>query len=80
MNTRLEGGCQVPIGSYAELVGDELWLRALVGAPDGSLMVCGERRGPSAQAEQMGVELAEELLAAGAREILHDVYQGNPPA
>jgi hydroxymethylbilane synthase len=28
----------------------------------------------------MGVELAEELLAAGAREILHDVYQGNPPA
>jgi len=80
MNTRLEGGCQVPIGSYAELTGDELWLRALVGAPDGSLMVCGERRGPSAQAEQMGVELAEELLAAGAREILHDVYQGNPPA
>ncbi len=80
MNTRLEGGCQVPIGSYAELTGDELWLRALVGAPDGSQMVCGERRGPSAQAEQMGVELAEELLAAGAREILHDVYQGNPPA
>ncbi|EEI86805.1 hypothetical protein HMPREF0072_0631, partial [Anaerococcus lactolyticus ATCC 51172] len=32
MNTRLEGGCQVPIGSYAELDGDSLWLRALVGA------------------------------------------------
>jgi len=80
MNTRLEGGCQVPIGSYAELEGDQLWLRALVGAPDGSLMVRGERRGPAALAEQMGVELAEELLAAGAREILQDVYQGNSPA
>lgn len=39
MNTRLEGGCQVPIGSYAELINGELWLRALVGAPDGSQMV-----------------------------------------
>ena len=80
MNTRLEGGCQVPIGSYAELDGDSLWLRALVGAPDGSQMVRGERRGPAAEAERMGVELAEELLARGAREILREVYQGNPPA
>ena len=87
MNTRLEGGCQVPIGSYAELDGDSLWLRALVGAPDGSQMVRGERRGPAAEAERMGVELAEELLARGAREILREVYQeirrhddpGNPP-
>ncbi|BFO07655.1 hydroxymethylbilane synthase [Serratia rubidaea] len=80
MNTRLEGGCQVPIGSYAELDGDTLRLRALVGAPDGSQMVRGERRGPAAQAQQMGVSLAEELLANGAREILQDVYQGDPPA
>ncbi len=79
MNTRLEGGCQVPIGSYAELDGDTLWLRALVGAPDGSQIVRGERRGPSANAEQMGIELAEELLDAGAREILADVYNGNAP-
>ena len=79
MNMRLEGGCQVPIGSYAELEGDTLWLRALVGAPDGSRMVRGERRGPSAQAESMGIDLAEELLNGGAREILQAVYQGNTP-
>lgn len=79
MNTRLEGGCQVPIGSYAEIDGDQIWLRALVGAPDGSQMVRGERRGNTADAESMGVELAEELLANGAREILQEVYQGNPP-
>jgi len=80
MNTRLEGGCQVPIGSFAVLEGDDLWLRGLVGAPDGSVMVRGERRGPRAEAEAMGISLAEELLGNGAREILHDVYQGQPPA
>lgn len=79
MNTRLEGGCQVPIGSYAEIDGDQIWLRALVGAPDGSQMVRGERRGNTIDAERMGVDLAEELLAKGAREILQEVYQGNPP-
>lgn len=78
MNTRLEGGCQVPIGSYAELQGDLLWLRALVGAPDGSVIIRAERRGPCADAEKMGIALADELLARGAREILQQVYQGNP--
>ncbi|MBK5074910.1 hydroxymethylbilane synthase [Budviciaceae bacterium CWB-B4] len=77
MNARLEGGCQVPIGSYAELEGDELWLRALVGAPDGSKMIRGERRGPASDAEKMGVALAEELLSQGADEILQRVYQDN---
>jgi hydroxymethylbilane synthase len=77
MNTR--GGCQVPIGSYAELIDGELWLRALVGAPDGSQMVRGERRGPQ-DAEQLGVSLAEELLDNGARDILADVYNGEAPA
>jgi hydroxymethylbilane synthase len=80
MNTRLEGGCQVPIGSYAELTDGELWLRALVGAPDGSQMVRGERRGQPQDAEALGVSLAEELLNNGAREILAEVYNGEPPA
>ncbi len=80
MNTRLEGGCQVPIGSYAELRDGELWLRALVGSPDGIRMVRGERRGRPEDAEAMGISLAEELLDNGAREILSDVYNGDAPA
>ena len=80
MNMRLEGGCQVPIGSYAELINGELWLRALVGAPDGSILVRGERRGKPEDAEAMGVSLAEELLDKGAREILAAVYDGDAPA
>lgn len=79
MNTRLEGGCQVPIGSYSELNGDEIWLRALVGKPDGTLIIRGERRGPRAKAAELGVSLAEELLERGAREILEDIYQGQTP-
>ena len=80
MNTRLEGGCQVPIGSFAVLEGNQLWLRGLVGSPDGHQMVVGERRGPRENAVQMGISLAEELLDGGARDILRDVYQGQTPA
>ncbi|NUL39560.1 hydroxymethylbilane synthase [Kosakonia sacchari] len=80
MNTRLEGGCQVPIGSYAELIDGGLWLRGLVGAPDGSIMVRGERRGRLEDAEQLGISLAEELLDNGARAILAEIYNGDAPA
>lgn len=80
MNTRLEGGCQVPIGSYAELSNGEIWLRALVGAPDGSKMIRGERRGRPEHAEALGISLAEELLDKGARDILAAVYDGDAPA
>ncbi len=80
MNTRLEGGCQVPIGSFAVLEDNQLWLRGLVGSPDGQQMVVGERRGPRENAVQMGISLAEELLDGGARDILRDVYQGQTPA
>lgn len=80
MNMRLEGGCQVPIGSYAIWQDDKIWLRALVGAPDGSVIIRGERLVSPSEANQAGVSLAEELLERGAREILADVYQGNPPA
>lgn len=70
----------MPIGSYAELIGGEIWLRALVGAPDGSQMIRGERRGSPQDAEKMGISLAEELLNNGARAILADVYNGDAPA
>ncbi len=75
MNLTLEGGCQVPIGSYAELQGDQLWLRALVGEPDGSQIVRGEIKGAREDAEQLGVTLAKELLSQGAETILSKLYQ-----
>lgn len=74
MNRRLQGGCQVPIAGYAELAGEELTLRALVGSVDGREIIRDEIRGPRGEAEALGVALAERLLAAGAGRILADVY------
>lgn len=74
MNTRLEGGCQVPIGAYAEITGDELFLKGLVGNPDGKHVITAEIKGPKTEAVQLGQSLAEELLSKGAKEILDAVY------
>ncbi len=77
MNRRLEGGCQVPIAGYAirdPEDSSQIWLRALVGDPDGSRMIRAERRGPDSEPEALGVAVAEELLAAGAGDILAAVY------
>jgi len=75
MNRRLEGGCQVPIGCFALPDGDgRLWLRGLVGNPDGSVLLEDEVRGSVDDAEKLGLELAERLLQAGAKEILDAVY------
>ena len=78
LNTRLKGGCQVPIAGHAILDGDQLWLRGLVGEPDGSRMLRAERRGPASEAEALGVQLAEDLLALGADVILARVFGAQP--
>ncbi|MBW8056883.1 MAG: hydroxymethylbilane synthase [candidate division NC10 bacterium] len=79
---RLGGGCQVPIAAHAELNGDQLRLKALVAAPDGTVMVRGEREGPSILAEGIGVGLAEDLLRRGADRILQELsgISFEPPA
>jgi hydroxymethylbilane synthase len=74
VNARLNGGCQAPIACFATLDGEQLYLRALVGSPDGKQMVRGELTGPVSQAEQLGVQLADDLLDRGAKEILDAVY------
>lgn len=74
MNKHLNGGCQVPIACYAELEGGQLWLRGLVGQPDGGLLLRAEDRAPAGEAEALGVRVAEALLAQGAEDILAAVY------
>lgn len=73
MNNRLNGGCQVPIAGFALLEGDDIYLRGLVGRPDGSEVVRGEIRGPREQAEALGKSLAEDLLSRGADVILREM-------
>ena len=76
LNRRLDGGCQVPIACYAQHCDDgrQLWLRGLVGEPDGSRVLRAEGRAPVADAEALGIRVAEELLAGGAGDILAAVY------
>jgi hydroxymethylbilane synthase len=66
----LGGGCLVPIGARAVIVGDRLTLCAAVLAPDGSRRVADEAEGSAADAEQIGQALAERMLEQGARELL----------
>lgn len=73
-NARLGGGCHVPLAVHAELQGESLWLRGLVGQPDGSLLLTAEARGPSTQPEALGNKVAADLLSQGAGKILEDVY------
>ncbi len=75
MNRALQGGCQVPIGAYALVEGEEVWLRGLVGSPDGSRVIRDEIRGPLADGEALGHTLAQRLLADGADAILAEVYR-----
>lgn len=74
MNKRLEGGCQVPIACFAIHQEGQLWLRGLVASVDGKRVLRDDIRGEVAQAEQIGVALAERLIKAGADKILAEVY------
>jgi hydroxymethylbilane synthase len=70
----LEGGCQVPIGAYAEVKPNGLYIDAYVGAMDGSLAFRSKLKGSKFNPEKLGNKLAKNLIKAGAKEILDDIY------
>ncbi len=71
------GSCQLPIAGYAVLEGDTLWLRGLVGSPDGRQVLRDEIRGSQEQAQALGRELGARLLANGAQHILDALNQNS---
>ncbi len=71
---RLEGGCQVPIAAFATLDGDQLHLKGLVGAVDGSVLIMRQTTGLRSDAASLGATLADEVLDAGGRPILAALY------
>ena len=72
--TRLEGGCQVPIGVYATIEGNTMRLRGLVGSLDGKQVLKAEQTGSTEDPRALGFELAGEILEMGADKILKEVY------
>lgn len=69
----LEGGCQIPIGGYAYLQGDEMVLTALVGTPDGKTILKEVVRGTDPVV--VGKEAADKLINRGAKEIVDQVKE-----
>ena len=77
LNARLQGGCQVPVASYASYPDpnvSQIFLRGLVGWPDGHEVLRAEGRADDHAAAALGAEVAERLLQQGAAEILRSVY------
>jgi len=75
MNLTLEGGCQAPIAGHARIKGSLIRLHGLVAKPDGSVIISEQLEGPIEEAEKIGTTVAQRLLAAGAKEILTELYQ-----
>ena len=71
---RLEGGCQVPIGAFAEVDGDQVTLTGLVASVDGKEVIKRSMSGTANEAQALGLQLAEQLLDLGGKEILDEVY------
>lgn len=70
---RLEAGCRLPVGAYAQAEGDRLTLRASVASPDGRRQITGTRVGTVGEREVVGTGLADELLARGAAKLIAGV-------
>ena len=70
INTTLGGSCQVPIAGFAEIEGEILTVRGLVGSPDGSEILRSQTEGAITEAEILGKQLADNLLNQGAGRIL----------
>ena len=73
----LQGGCQVPIGAYAQLKSNGLFLDGLVGSIDGAITFRKEIRGTKKEPDKLGQLLAKDLVKAGAGAVLNEIYQTN---
>lgn len=72
---RLEGGCQVPIGAFGEVTGDQIFLRGIVADPEGTRLFRKDMSGSLKDPEGLGISLAEDILQMGAKQVLEQVYQ-----
>ena len=75
----LGGGCQLPIAAYAEVRANELHLRGLVAAPQGGRMIRAAIGGEADDAESLGTQLAEHVMANGARELMESYGAQSQP-
>ncbi|MBM3819981.1 MAG: hydroxymethylbilane synthase [Acidimicrobiia bacterium] len=77
---RLGGGCQMPIGAYASIDDGRLALTAVVVSVDGIRAARADASGAASDAERVGNDAAELLLARGAADILREVERARATA
>ena len=70
MNKRLNGGCQIPVAGFAELVDSTIHMRGLIGYPDGSQTFTYQQSGSVNTPEALGIAIAEDLLRQGGDKVL----------
>jgi hydroxymethylbilane synthase len=75
MSARLLGGCDVPLAAHATLGDGVLRLAGLVASLDGRRIVRQEKAGPVSDGIELGRQLGEALLTAGAAAILDDLQR-----
>ncbi|MBR6756163.1 MAG: hydroxymethylbilane synthase [Peptococcaceae bacterium] len=69
----LEGGCQIPIGAYAEITTEGIRLQGMVGSLDGKTIIRDEITGAVDAGKELGQQLADRLSQAGGQEILAEI-------
>ncbi|MCY4044119.1 MAG: hydroxymethylbilane synthase [Cellvibrionales bacterium] len=74
LNTRLNGGCQVPIAGFATLANDEIHLRSMVASVDGAEVLVEQQLGKAIDAVSIGESVADKLLAQGAKRLIDTAY------
>src|SRR3990167_5794961 len=72
---KLQGGCQTPIGAYAEIKKNELYIEAVICTLDGDHTIRDRHSGPVSQASKIGDELAQRMLGNGGIKILNEIRQ-----
>jgi hydroxymethylbilane synthase len=74
----LEGGCQIPVGSYSRISGDKFELTGFISSINGEEFLTEKQEGPLDQAVELAVQMAESLQNKGGREILEAIRIDNP--
>lgn len=72
---KLEGGCQVPIGAHGIVDGENMTIKGFVASTDGKSVIRGEVSGLMTESVKLGQNLAQDLLARGAGDILEEIYR-----
>lgn len=72
---KLEGGCQIPIGAFAEVKKNGLYLTGIVATIEGDITLKKTLKGSKKASEKLGQQLAADLIKAGAKKILKDIYE-----